>query len=83
MLLRQFGFPGILIRNKEKKLYSQAFNDYRGNKNTKTMEKIVAFALMGSNSSNVGLKYVGVIHELPLRSSKFKESVGRFHFFPM
>lgn len=44
----RFGFPGVIIRNKEKKEYYKAFNDYRDNKNTKTMEKIVALALMES-----------------------------------
>ena len=46
--LLRLGFPGIIIRNKEKKDYYKAFNDYRDNKNTKTMEKIIALALMES-----------------------------------
>lgn len=41
-------FPGIIIRNKEKKEYYRAFSNYRDNKNTKTMEKIVALALLES-----------------------------------
>ena len=44
----RLGFPGVIIRNKEKKDYYKAFNDYRDNKNTKTMEKIAALALMES-----------------------------------
>lgn len=44
----RLGFPGVIIRNKEKKDYYKAFNDYRDNKNTKTMEKIIALALMES-----------------------------------
>src|SRR3989344_8988027 len=32
------GFPRIIIRNKEKDIYYQAFQDYRERKNTKTME---------------------------------------------
>ena len=46
--LLRLGFPGIIIRNKEKKDYYKAFNDYRDNKNTKTMERIIALALIES-----------------------------------
>jgi len=46
--LFRLGFPIIIIRNKEKKEYYKAFNDYRDSKNSKTMEKIVALALMES-----------------------------------
>lgn len=42
------GFPRVIIRDKEKGIYYQAFNDYRERKNTKTMEKILALALMES-----------------------------------
>lgn len=44
----QLGFPGVIIRNKEKREYYKTFSDYKDNKNTKTMEKIVALALMES-----------------------------------
>src|SRR4030067_9994 len=44
----RLGFPSVIIRNKEKKDYYKAFNDYRDSKNTKTMEKIAALALMES-----------------------------------
>ena len=37
--LISLGFPRIIIRDKEKDIYYQAFRDYRENKNTKTMEK--------------------------------------------
>ena len=40
------GFPRIIIRNKEKDIYYQAFRDYKDKKNTKTMEKILSLALM-------------------------------------
>lgn len=46
--LLRIGFPGVIIRNKEKKEYYKSFNDYRDSKNTKTMEKIVALALLES-----------------------------------
>jgi Fic family protein len=44
----RLGFPSVIIRNKEKKEYYKAFNDYRNDKNPKTMEKIIALALMES-----------------------------------
>ncbi|MBI4669054.1 MAG: Fic family protein [Elusimicrobia bacterium] len=46
--LLRLGFPGIIIRNREKKDYYQAFRDYRNNKNAKTMEKILTLAIMES-----------------------------------
>ena len=46
--LQRFGFPMIIIRDREKKEYYQSFEDYRDDKNTKTMEKVVSLALMES-----------------------------------
>ena len=42
------GFPPIIIRDKEKEKYYKAFADYREKKNTKTMEKVMALALIES-----------------------------------
>lgn len=46
--LMQAGFPRIIIRNKDKSAYYQAFKIYREKKETKAMEKILALALMES-----------------------------------
>lgn len=46
--LMRFGFPIIIIRNKEKKEYYKSFKDYREKKNFKTMEKIIFLALAES-----------------------------------
>ncbi len=46
--LQCLGFPMIIIRDREKKEYYKAFSDYSGNKNTKTMEKIISLGLMES-----------------------------------
>jgi len=46
--LQRFGFPMIIIRDREKKEYYQSFGDYRDHKNTKTMEKVLSLALMES-----------------------------------
>jgi Fic family protein len=43
--LYRLGFPGIIIRDKEKKLYYQGFEEYRNNKTTKTTEKVITLAL--------------------------------------
>ncbi len=46
--LCQAGFPLITIRNKEKKYYYQAFQDYGRTKSTKEMEKVITRALTES-----------------------------------
>ena len=45
---QRLGFPGIIIRDKEKKEYYNTFTEYREKKTTKKMEKILALALMES-----------------------------------
>ncbi|MBI5408772.1 MAG: Fic family protein [Nitrospirae bacterium] len=44
--LMRSGFPCIIIRDKEKRIYYASFSEYRDSKNTKTMEKILTLALM-------------------------------------
>lgn len=46
--LMRFGFPCVIIRDKEKRIYYASFNEYHDSRNAKTMEKIVAIALMES-----------------------------------
>lgn len=46
--LQHLGFPMIIIRDREKKEYYKSFDDYRDNKNTKTIEKILSLALIES-----------------------------------
>lgn len=46
--LIRLGFPGIIIRDKEKKGYYKSFNDYRDINNTRAMEKIISLALTES-----------------------------------
>lgn len=46
--LGRFGFPMIIIRDKEKKEYYSAFGEYKNKKNIKVMEKIIALALAES-----------------------------------
>ncbi|MBI2599809.1 Fic family protein [Candidatus Daviesbacteria bacterium] len=44
--LYRLGFPGIIIRDKEKATYYQTFKEYRDDKKTATMEKLIVLALM-------------------------------------
>ena len=46
--LYALGFPGIIIRDKEKQIYYRSFGQYRDKKVTKIMEKIISLALMES-----------------------------------
>lgn len=44
--LQQLNLPSLIIRDKEKQQYYQAFSNYRDDKNTTTMEKVIAYALI-------------------------------------
>jgi len=46
--LFKLGFPGLIIRNKEKKIYYSTFNEYRDEKKAKTMERVLYLALIES-----------------------------------
>ena len=46
--LQRLGFPGIIIRDKEKKDYYSTFAEYRDKKTAKKMEKILSLALTES-----------------------------------
>jgi len=51
--LLRLGFPRLIIRDKEKDQYYEAFKDYQQNKNSKLMEKVVALALIESLNKRV------------------------------
>jgi Fic family protein len=46
--LLRLGYPRIMIRDKEKKVYYQSFGDYRDKKSTKTMDKVIYLGLLES-----------------------------------
>jgi Fic family protein len=46
--LSRYGFPSIIIRNKEKQDYYKAFGDYHESKKTKPLEDIISLSLMES-----------------------------------
>lgn len=75
--LLQFGFPRIIIRDKEKKYYYQAFTDFRVGRNSKTMEKVLSLAVQESLNKRITyLKGEEIVtmadyakeHDLPLSS---------------
>ncbi len=51
--LYRLNFPGIIIRDKEKKLYYHSFEEYRDSKMTKSAEKVITFALMESLNKRI------------------------------
>ena len=70
--LLELDFPRIIIRNKEKHIYYQAFNDYKENNQTKTFEKILALALTESLHKRITyLRGEGVV-----RLSEFSKEHG-------
>jgi Fic family protein len=44
--LYKLGFPGIIIRDKEKQTYYSSFQEYRDDKRTKILERILCLAIM-------------------------------------
>jgi Fic family protein len=46
--LQRFGFPAVIVRDREKKEYYHAFSDYRDDKKTKKMEKFLVLGLLES-----------------------------------
>ncbi|MDA2922492.1 Fic family protein [Patescibacteria group bacterium AH-259-L07] len=70
----QLGFSGIIIRNKEKKKYYQAFDTYRYGKKTKAMEKIIALALTESLYKRVTYLKGGKVITLADYARQYKKS---------
>ncbi len=54
--LQEFGYPNIIIRDKEKHLYYKTFVQFRDDKSTKKMEQIIYVAL--SESLNKRITYL-------------------------
>ncbi|MBI2596355.1 Fic family protein [Candidatus Daviesbacteria bacterium] len=44
--LYRLGFPGVIIRDKEKQAYYNSFKEYRDDKMTKNMDKLISLALL-------------------------------------
>jgi Fic family protein len=74
--LASFGYPPIIIRDKEKQIYYKSFGEYHDSKNTKTMEKVITLALTESIHKRITyLKGVGIV-TLADYSKKHKKSIN-------
>lgn len=74
--LYYLGFPGIIIRDKEKKTYYQAFNEYIDDKRTKIMERLIALALMESLHKRITYLKGSTIIELTAYASKIDKQTS-------
>lgn len=77
--LLRLGFPGLIIRNKEKHDYYQTFPLYRLAKNTKPMEKIVALALTEAIHKRITYLKGETIMSLSDLAKKLKQSSSALH----
>jgi len=70
------GVPRVIIRNKEKGIYYQAFRNYEERKDTKTMEKILALAVIESLHKRISYLKGDVIISLSefIKKHKLKAS---------
>lgn len=71
--LYRLGFPSLVVRDKEKKEYYRAFDRYRDDKNTKTMERIVTRALMESLHKRIA--YLSGYSIIPL--TEYAKIIGK------
>jgi Fic family protein len=74
--LSRFGFPSIIIRNKEKRDYYEAFGVYHGSKKTKPMETIISLALMESLHKRLAYLRGDTIIPLAEYAKKQKKSIN-------
>lgn len=74
--LLRLGFPTIIVRDKEKKTYYQAFRDYHQAKTTKLMEHVVTLALMESLHKRIAYLEGKTLLTLSDYTSKHKESAS-------
>ena len=73
--LKKLGFPPVIIRNKEKSKYYQAFKEYQDDKKTKVMERILTLAIMESLHKRITYLKGDTIIELTECGKKADRSV--------
>lgn len=76
--LERLGFPGIIIRDKEKKDYYKAFGEYQDKNSAKIMEKIIALALIESLHKRIAYLKGNTIITLADYVKKNKKSAPAF-----
>jgi Fic family protein len=74
--LSRFGFPSIIIRNKEKRDYYEAFGEYHGSKKTKPMESVISLALIESLHKRLAYLRSDTIIPLAEYAKKQKKSTN-------
>ena len=73
--LFRLGFPGVIIRNKEKKEYYLAFDEYRHTtKKTKIMEQVLTLALMEAFHKRIAYLKGQTIIPLSVYTKKHRKS---------
>jgi Fic family protein len=72
----QFGFPNVIIRDKEKQTYYKAFNEYKDLKKTKTMERIITLALTESLHKRIAYLQGDIITTLADYAKAHKKSIN-------
>lgn len=76
--LMRLGFPGIIIRDKEKRIYYQSFVEYRDLKKIKTMGKIVTLALLESLHKRIAYLRGDTIKTVSDFVKEHKKSIHNF-----
>ena len=74
--LMRFGFPTVIIRDKEKRIYYSSFGEYHDSKNRKTMEKIITLALTESLHKRVAYLRGEEIIQLANFAKNHKKSIN-------
>ena len=74
--LERFGFPNIIIRDKEKRTYYQAFSEYKDLKKIKTMEKIITLSLTESLHKRIAYLQSDKISTLADYAKAHKKSIN-------
>jgi hypothetical protein len=84
--LQRLGFPGIIIRDKEKRIYYSAFPEYRKTKDTKKMERVIDLVLTEALHKRVAYLNSETIitlneyhkkYAIPITASAFTNSTRR------
>lgn len=70
--LQEFGYPNVIIRDKEKHIYYKSFSNFKDKKSTKEMEQVLYLAL--SESLNKRVTYLGGVEIITLAEYAKKNS---------
>jgi Fic family protein len=74
--LGRFGFPNVIIRDKEKQTYYSAFGEYKDLKKIKTMEKIITLSLTESLHKRIAYLQSDKISTLADYAKASKKSIN-------